>query len=264
MPTPRAVVEGVAVSPDHLIGGARVPSPATFEDRSPLDWSWKLADIARGDAATAHAAVTAAVMAFRPWADLGPAGRAEHLHRLADLIVEHTDEIAIVETVDMGMLHESMRARLVARGAENFRLYADLAAGARGAGVVVEGHPQHRRADARRTGRRDHAVERPVHAVDVEAGAGAGGRQPGRAEAGRVVAAVVLAARRPDRRGRPAAGRVQPRAGHRRGGRPAARRRIPGSSGSASPARPRRPATSGGRRPRTSSRSPPSSAARAR
>ena len=28
----------------------------------------------------------------------------------------------------MGMLHESMRARLVARGAENFRLYADLAA----------------------------------------------------------------------------------------------------------------------------------------
>jgi acyl-CoA reductase-like NAD-dependent aldehyde dehydrogenase len=127
VPTPRAVVEGVAVSPDHLIGGARVPSPATFEDRSPLDWSWKLADIARGDAAAAHAAVTAAIMAFRPWADLGPAGRAEHLHRLADLIVEHTDEIAIVETVDMGMLHESMRARLVARGAENFRLYADLA-----------------------------------------------------------------------------------------------------------------------------------------
>ena len=51
-----------------------MPSPATFEDRSPLDWSWKLADIARGDAATAHAAVTAAVMAFRPWADLGPGG----------------------------------------------------------------------------------------------------------------------------------------------------------------------------------------------
>ena len=214
-PTPRAVVEGVAVSPDHLIGGARVPSPTTFEDRSPLDWSWKLADIARGDAATAHAAVTAAVMAFRPWADLGPAGRAEHLHRLADLIVEHTAEIAIVETVDMGMLHESMRARLVAAGRENFRLYADLAAGARGTGVVVEGHSQHRRADARRTGRRDHAVERPVHALDVEAGPGAGGRQPGRAEAGRVVTAVVLAARRPDRRGRDAAGGVQPRAGHR-------------------------------------------------
>ena len=44
------LVEGVEVSPDHLIGGERVPSPQTFEDRSPLDWSWKLADIARGDA----------------------------------------------------------------------------------------------------------------------------------------------------------------------------------------------------------------------
>ena len=105
-----------------------MPSPATFEDRSPLDWSWKLADVARGDANTAHAAVTAAVMAFRDWADLGPPGRAEHLHRLADLIDAHNDEIAIVETVDMGMLHESMRARLVARGAVNFRTYADLAA----------------------------------------------------------------------------------------------------------------------------------------
>jgi 5-carboxymethyl-2-hydroxymuconic-semialdehyde dehydrogenase len=127
-PSPRVTVEGVALSPDHLIGGERVASPATFEDRSPLDWSWKLADVARGDATAAHAAVTAAQVAFRDWAALGPAGRAPYLHRLADLIVERTDDIAIVETVDMAMLHESMRARLVARGAENFRLYADLAA----------------------------------------------------------------------------------------------------------------------------------------
>ena len=122
-------IEGVAVSPDHLIGGARVASASTFEDRSPLDWSRVLADIARGGAETAHAAVTAATVAFREWADLGPDGRAPYLHRLADLIDEHNDEIAIVETVDMGMLHESMRLRLVARGAINFRTYADLAAG---------------------------------------------------------------------------------------------------------------------------------------
>ena len=44
----RVTIEGVAVSPDHLIGGRRVGSPGTFEDRSPLDWSWKLADVARG------------------------------------------------------------------------------------------------------------------------------------------------------------------------------------------------------------------------
>lgn len=124
----RVDVEGVAVSPDHLIGGERVGSSATFENRSPLGWSQLLADVARGDAATADAAVTAAATAFRPWADLGPEGRSQYLHRLADLIDAHNDEIAIVETVDMGMLHESMRARLVARGAVNLRTYADLAA----------------------------------------------------------------------------------------------------------------------------------------
>jgi len=121
-------VAGVLVSPDHLIGGARVSSPRTFEDRSPLDWSWKLADVARGDASTAAAAVSAAVDAFPAWAALGPVRRGELLHRLADLIDARTEDIAIVETVDMAMLHESMRLRLVARGAVNFRTYADLAA----------------------------------------------------------------------------------------------------------------------------------------
>ncbi|MFV0309994.1 MAG: aldehyde dehydrogenase family protein [Desertimonas sp.] len=123
------IVEGVDVSPDHLIAGERVASATRFEDRSPLDWSWHLADIARGDAATAEAAVAAASAAFGQWSALGPAGRAPLLHRLADLIEERTEDIAIVETVDMGMLHESMRHRLVARGALNFRTYADLAAG---------------------------------------------------------------------------------------------------------------------------------------
>jgi acyl-CoA reductase-like NAD-dependent aldehyde dehydrogenase len=126
--TGRFDVEGVAVSGDHYIGGQRVASEATFDNHSPLDWSRHLGDISRGDAATADAAVTAAVDAFAGWAQLGPAGRAEHLHRLADTIEAHTDEIAIVETLDMAMLYESMRQRLVARGAINFRTYADLAA----------------------------------------------------------------------------------------------------------------------------------------
>jgi len=123
----RVDIAGVAISPDHLIDGERVGSPTTFEDRSPLDWSWKLADVAAGDADAADAAVTAASAAFPEWAAVGPERRGELLHRLADLIDERTDDIAIVETVDMAMRHESMRARLVARGALNFRTYADLA-----------------------------------------------------------------------------------------------------------------------------------------
>lgn len=129
MPSPRAEISDIAVSPDHYIGGRRVASKTTFENRSPLDWDWNLADIARGDALTADEAVTAAVDAFPRWAALKPAQRAEHLHRLADLIDDNIDDLATVECVDMAMLLESLQARVIHRGAENFRNYADLAAG---------------------------------------------------------------------------------------------------------------------------------------
>ena len=86
MASQRVEISSVGVSPDHFIGGRRVASDRTFEVRSPLDWDWKLADVARGDALTADLAVTAAVEAFPGWAAMGPHGRSEVLHRLADLI----------------------------------------------------------------------------------------------------------------------------------------------------------------------------------
>lgn len=122
----------MAVSPDHYIGGTRVGSEQTFEVRSPLDWDWKLADVARGDALTADRAVSAAVDAFAGWSALTPGQRAEHLHRLADLIDANIDDLATVECADMAMLLESLQARVIHRGAENFRNYADLAAGYEG------------------------------------------------------------------------------------------------------------------------------------
>ncbi|MCI0425902.1 MAG: aldehyde dehydrogenase [Actinobacteria bacterium] len=127
MPSPRVEISSVAVSPDHFIGGKRVPSDRTFESRSPLDWDWKLADIARGDALTADAAVVAAVSAFPDWAARSPQDRGAVLHRLADLIDDNIADLAMVECVDMGMLLESLEKRGIHRGAENFRNYADLA-----------------------------------------------------------------------------------------------------------------------------------------
>lgn len=132
MPSARAEISDVAVSPDHYIGGARVGSPETFEVRSPLDWDWKLADVARGDAHTADQAVMAAVDAFPAWSALSPPQRAEYLHRLADLIDAELDQLATVECADMAMLLESLHARVIHRGAENFRNYADLASGYEG------------------------------------------------------------------------------------------------------------------------------------
>src|SRR5205085_1630859 len=48
--------------------------------------------------------------------------------RLADLIDANVDRLAEVECLDMAMLLRSLRARVIARGARNFRAYADLAA----------------------------------------------------------------------------------------------------------------------------------------
>ncbi|MEY4606754.1 MAG: hypothetical protein RLY45_1514, partial [Actinomycetota bacterium] len=123
----RIDVGGVPVSTDHYIGGRRIASPATFEDRSPLEWSTKLADVSRGDAAIAAQAVAAAKAAFPDWAALGVKGRGDVMRRVADLIDEHVPSLAAVECLDMAMLEESLRLRVLSRGARNFRAYADLA-----------------------------------------------------------------------------------------------------------------------------------------
>jgi acyl-CoA reductase-like NAD-dependent aldehyde dehydrogenase len=122
------VVAGVAVSPDHFIGGERVGSDGRFEDRSPID-EQVLAEVARGGAREVGLAVEAAVAAFPAWSALGVAGRAERLRRLADLIDANVERIAAVECLDMAMLERSLRARVIPRGARNYRAYAELAEG---------------------------------------------------------------------------------------------------------------------------------------
>ena len=127
MSSPRVDVDGVLVSPDHYINGERIASSRTFEDRSPLDWTWKLADVARAGSVEADLAVTAAEAAFPAWAALSVNERSAYLDRLADLIDRDVDAIAHVECLDMAMLEESLRLRVIGRGARNFRAYAELA-----------------------------------------------------------------------------------------------------------------------------------------
>ncbi len=119
-------VAGVTVSTEHWIGGERISSEETFTDISPIDGQ-PLAEVARGGVREAALAVAAAHEAFPEWAALGPAGRAARLHALADLVDAHLERLAAVECADMAMLLRSLRARVIARGARNFRSYADLA-----------------------------------------------------------------------------------------------------------------------------------------
>lgn len=119
-----ASVAGVTVSTEHWIGGRRVASTEWFDDVSPID-EQVIARIARGTAAEADAAVSAAAAAFPAWARTPPAERARMLHRVADLVEARIEQLAIVETTDNGALLRSHLRGVMPRVAHNFRFFAD-------------------------------------------------------------------------------------------------------------------------------------------
>jgi acyl-CoA reductase-like NAD-dependent aldehyde dehydrogenase len=126
----RTEVEGVSVPVDNYIDGERMSSVTAerFEVRSPIDWdNWKLADVAAGGADEVDRAVAAARRAFPAWAALGADGRHEVLTRLADAIDAAVPDLARVECVDNGSLHEAMSLRVLPRAANNIRFFADYA-----------------------------------------------------------------------------------------------------------------------------------------
>lgn len=113
----------------HVIGGKEVPSRdgetmPTVDPYTQEAW----ATVALGSAADADSAVAAAREAFDsgPWPRMGYEKRQQILHRLADLMMEHADELAMADTRDMGkpitQAHHD-----VARSAWNVRFFADHA-----------------------------------------------------------------------------------------------------------------------------------------
>ena len=125
--TTRIDIKGISISPDHFIGGKRIASNDTFEVHSPLDWNLKLADVSRGDAKTADMAITAACEGFDAWSTMPVAERCQIMHNLADKIEQNIESIATIECLDIAMLLESLKLRVIPRAAKNFRAYADLA-----------------------------------------------------------------------------------------------------------------------------------------
>src|SRR5262252_5505529 len=78
-------------------------SGATFDCLNPATGKL-LARVAAGDTEDINRAVNSARAAFRKgsWSQLAPAKRKKVLLRLADLIREHGDELALLETLDVG------------------------------------------------------------------------------------------------------------------------------------------------------------------
>jgi len=88
-----------------FIEGQRMPatSGASFECRSPIDGRL-LTAVTRGGLADVDAAVQSARRAFEDgrWARQAPAERKRVLQRWAELMIQHKDELALLETLDMG------------------------------------------------------------------------------------------------------------------------------------------------------------------
>ncbi|MCJ7451599.1 MAG: aldehyde dehydrogenase [Steroidobacteraceae bacterium] len=92
--------EGRAFIDGNYVGAV---SGATFDCVSPIDGR-VIAQVASTDAADVDLAVTAARRAFErgSWARQPPRERKRVLLRFAELLLEHRDELALLETLDMG------------------------------------------------------------------------------------------------------------------------------------------------------------------
>ncbi|WP_414657818.1 5-carboxymethyl-2-hydroxymuconate semialdehyde dehydrogenase [Deinococcus sp. VB343] len=111
----------------HFIGGQWVDGQAgkTFDAHSPVDNEF-LVKVAEGDESDIDRAAQAAHDAFQQWREVGGAERRKILHKIADLIEKRSQEIAVLESTDTGQAIRFMKSA-AARGAENFRFYADRA-----------------------------------------------------------------------------------------------------------------------------------------
>jgi len=92
------------VEQDMLIDGKRVPAlfAKRFETRNPATGEL-LAQVAQAGAEDVDRAVAAARAAFEgPWRRMKPAERQRIMLRLADLVEEHYEELALLDTLDLG------------------------------------------------------------------------------------------------------------------------------------------------------------------
>ncbi|MEU2222211.1 aldehyde dehydrogenase family protein [Streptomyces sp. NPDC018347] len=108
------------------IGGRQVAAASgrTLPNTDPATEE-ALASVPRGEAADIDAAVRAARAAFTDpaWADMSPDRRGRILNQIADVIEEHADELATIDSVNMGA-PRMLTAHMLAEASEVFRYYA--------------------------------------------------------------------------------------------------------------------------------------------
>lgn len=115
---------------DHLIGDSWVASASgeRFDTTDPHDGA-VLASVAAGGLAEAQAAVGAARQAFDsgPWPRLAAEERRRLLHAFANLVERDAEQLALLDTRDMGKPIRESRELDLPRVARNLRFFADFA-----------------------------------------------------------------------------------------------------------------------------------------
>lgn len=100
-------------------------SGKSFENKNPFT-NEVINHVAEGDIEDIQRAVAAAKNAFHgEWGRLKVSARLKYIYKIADLIDEHIEEIAPLESMDTG-LPISQTKNMVARAAQNFRFYAEM------------------------------------------------------------------------------------------------------------------------------------------
>ncbi len=106
-----------------LIGGdwVKAASGRTFEVFNPATGE-VLSTVAEGDSEDIDRAVKTARAAFEtgPWSRMSPSDRGRAIHRIGDLILEHGDELAALETLDNGKPYSIARAADIPLAADLF------------------------------------------------------------------------------------------------------------------------------------------------
>jgi len=136
----RSVQEFLSRPRKLLIGGEWVEarSGKTFETYNPATGE-VLAQVAEGDRADIDQAVAAARKAFEtgPWPDMSPAERGRLLWKLSDLIEQHHEELAELETLDNGKPLLFSRIVDVPTAVDVFRYMAGWATKIEGATIPI-------------------------------------------------------------------------------------------------------------------------------
>lgn len=126
-----ALAEKVTIKDARLfIDGEYVDSISgqTFETMNPAT-NEKLAEVAKGDAADVQRAIEVAQRTFESgvWSGMPVEERSAILCKMSDLIMEKVDELAYIETLDVGKPIKESRSFDIPRAASNFRFFAEMA-----------------------------------------------------------------------------------------------------------------------------------------